>query len=98
MFRGMRISPHHNLTITILRRNRFSDLRLRAASPRRVVRADHVHAADRARLAPPIDHCRASSRGFPWEGSFPNDPPCRQSVVQPDGQSQKLGGIIDVYA
>ena len=54
----MTIEPHHNLTITLMRRNQFSALRLRGSVPRRIVRPRHIHRADRAKVAPPLNHCR----------------------------------------
>jgi hypothetical protein len=62
------------------------------------VRPDHVHAANRAYIAPPIDHCRSAQRGFPWDGAFPNDPPSGQSLSHAGAPAKQLGSIIDLYA
>lgn len=45
----MRIEPHANLTITLLRRNAYGDLRFRGSGTPSL----HVSFADRLRVAPP---------------------------------------------
>lgn len=54
----MHVAPHANLTITLIRRNNFSDLRLRGATPRRIVQPRHVEAADAARVVPAAEPTR----------------------------------------
>lgn len=65
----MHIAPHENLTITLLRRNNFSDLRLRGAAPRMA----QLHASNRLRFTGSLHRTPASADRFPWNSSFPFD-------------------------
>ena len=109
----MTIEPHRNLTITLLRRNQFSTLRLRGGAPRRVVRPRHVHTADRARLAPAVENCRRGHRfepatrldGWPHEDSWPYDGQSAGAPLEgyaPSGAATApavdLGGRLDLWA
>lgn len=46
---AMRISPHENLTITLIRRNNYGDLRFQGSG----TVSQQVSLADRLRVAPP---------------------------------------------
>mgnify|MGYP007073201830 FL=1 len=63
----MQIAPNANRTIALIARNSVSDLRLRGATPRRVVQPKHVQAADAARVVPAADPTR---RDWPHVRAF----------------------------
>ena len=82
----MRASQHSsNLTVSHLRRSlfgggRFNGIAHRLRSIHRQIKPAHVHAADRARLAPPCDRCRAQPqltdpverKVWPFDTAFPS--------------------------
>lgn len=100
---GMSIAPHGNLTITLLHRNQFSTLRLPGSVPRRVVRPRHVHLADRARVAPPAEHCRRGAdladvrhvNGWPYDVAGPFDADTATATPLPPAGP---GARIDIWA
>ena len=100
----MTTAPHDNLTITLLNRNNYSTLRLRGATPRRVVRSRHVHMADRARIAPATENCRHSAQpemptrldGWSPEDVWPYDGLARQ--CSSSLHHNDTAGHIDVLA
>jgi len=82
----MGIFPTHNLTVTLIRRAQFSDLRLRGSVPRRVVPMTREVHLDR----------------FPWQGSFPHDcrkpdkAKCEEPVSYAPSLADHLGRHVDV--
>jgi hypothetical protein len=59
----MRIEPHRNLTVTLIRRNQFSTLRYAASVPRRPI-AQVMHLAQRLKVCPPGSATAALAEGL----------------------------------